>query len=73
MLKTLNSFGHSALSADKGKTLYNGEIYTKIYISNKDIDETAWTEVDDSEVPVMDEEPTAEGYEAALAEMGVEV
>lgn len=73
MHKTRNSFNHYVLSAEKGKTLHNGEIYTKVFISHKDIDEATWTEVDDSEVPVIEEEPTAEDYETALAEMGVQV
>lgn len=73
MIKTTNKFGHYVLSAEKGMTLTNGEIYTKVYISHEDIDESAWTEVDDSAVPVVDEEATTEDYEAALAEMGVEV
>ncbi len=73
MRKYQNSFGHAVLSADNGKTLYNGEIYTKVFVSHVDIEESNWTEVDDDEVPIMDEAPTAEDYEAALAEMGVEV
>lgn len=73
MIKTTNDFGHYVLSADKGNTLHNGEIYTKVYISNADIDETNWIEVDDSTVPVVEDEATAADYEAALAEMGVEV
>ena len=73
MRKNINSFNHYVLSAEKGKTLHNGEIYTKVFVSQEDIDEANWTEVDDSEVPVIEEEPTAEDYEAALAEMGVTV
>ena len=73
MRKNQNVFGHYVLSAEKGMTLHNGEIYTKVFVSQEDIDETNWTEVDDSEVPVIDEEPTAEDYETALAEMGVTV
>ena len=55
-------------------TLFDGEIYTKVFVYQEDIDETNWTEVDESEVPVIeDEEATAEDYETALAEMGVKV
>ena len=73
MRKNQNAFGHYVLSAEKGKTLYNGEIYTKVFVSQEDIDETKWAEVDDSAVPVIDEEATAEDYQKALSEMGVEV
>lgn len=74
MRKNQNVFGHYVLSADNGMTLFDGEIYTKVFVSQEDIDETNWTEVDESEVPVIeDEEPTAEDYETALAEMGVKV
>lgn len=74
MRKTKNCFGHYVLSADNGMTLFDGEIYTKVFVSQEDIDETNWTEVDESEVPVIeDEEATAEDYETALAEMGVKV
>ena len=73
MRKNRNSFGHFVLSAEKGKTLFDGEIYTKVFVSQEDIDEANWTEVDDSAVPVIEEEPTAEDYETALAEMGVQV
>lgn len=59
MRKSVNRLGQHILTADRGKTLTNGEIYTKIYISKNDIDESAWTEVDDSKVPV-DDELTAE-------------
>lgn len=55
MLKTINSFGHSVLSAEKGKTLFDGETYTKTFISYADIDETVWTEVEDSAVPAVEE------------------
>ena len=73
MVKTKNMFNHFVLSAERGKTLTDGAIYTKVYVSPVDIDEANWTEVDDSEVPVIEEEPTAEDYQTALAEMGVEV
>ncbi len=55
MLKTINSFGHYVLSAEKGKTLFDGETYTKVFISHADIDETVWTEVEDSAVPAVEE------------------
>lgn len=55
MHKTTNSFNQYVLKAEKGMTLTNGEIYTKMYISANEIDESVWTEVDDSEVPVNDE------------------
>ena len=73
MCKNQNAFGHCVLSAEKGKTLYNGEIYTKVFVSCENIDEANWTEVDDSAVPVTEDEPTAEDYQTALAELGVEV
>lgn len=55
MRKNQNHLGHCVLTAEAYKTLHNGEIYTKVYISHTDIDETAWTEVDDSAVPVDEE------------------
>lgn len=58
MIKTKNTFNHSVLSAERGKTLTDGEIYTKVYISTGDIDETVWAEVNDAEVPVIEEELT---------------
>lgn len=58
MTKTQNNFGQYVLSAEKGMTLTDGEIYTKVYISTGDIDETMWAEVNDAEVPVIEEELT---------------
>lgn len=58
MIKTKNTFNHSVLSAERGMTLTDGEIYTKVYISTGDIDETVWAEVNDAEVPVEEEELT---------------
>jgi hypothetical protein len=58
MTKTQNNFGQYVLSAEKGMTLTDGEIYTKVYISPVDIDETVWAEVNDAEVPVVEEELT---------------
>lgn len=55
MIKSINKFSHYVLKANKGMTLTNGKIYTKMHISANEIDESAWTEVDDSEVPVNDE------------------
>ena len=66
MHKIKNSFGQYALSADKGKTLYNGEIYTKVYISREDFDESAWVEVANSAVPVDDEIADTEALEILL-------
>ena len=60
MNKTQNIFQQFILSSGTGMTLTNGEIYTKIYISDTDIDESAWTEVDDSEIPAADFDLTAE-------------
>lgn len=43
------------LVADEGKTLTNGEVYSKeIYLGCNE-KETTWYEIDDSEVPVEDE------------------
>lgn len=55
MLKKKNKLGHYMLTADRGMTLTDGEIYTKIYISGEDIDLSAWTEVEDSAVPENEE------------------
>lgn len=71
MLKYQNIFNQYVLSADKGKSLFNGEIYTLAYISNQDIDVTGWIEVDASEVPVVDEEATEADYIAELQRLGV--
>ena len=66
MRKTYNKFGQCVLLAGTGKTLTNREIYTKVYISKEDIDETNWTEVDDSAVPVSDEITDTEALEILL-------
>lgn len=66
MKKMKNTFGHFVLSSDKGMTLTNGEIYTKIYISNEDINEANWTEVDDSDVHASDEITDTEALEILL-------
>lgn len=58
MIKTKNTFNHFVLSAERGKTLTDGAIYTKVYVSPVDVDETVWTEVNDAEVPVVEEELT---------------
>lgn len=55
MTKTQNSLGQYVIKADTGNILTNGEIYTLVYISDEDINESDWTEVDISEVPVNDE------------------
>lgn len=63
------------LKADKDKMLYNASIDTytpKAYLFAES-EEAEWVEVDASAVPVIEEEPTAEDYQTALAEMGVEV
>ena len=65
-MKTQNRFGHYMLTADKGMTLFNGETHTKSYISPADIDETKWTEVEDSAVPVDDEITDTEALEILL-------
>ena len=56
MQKTQNAFGHYVITADKGKILTNGEIYTIAYISPSEINESNWTEIDISEVPTENEE-----------------
>lgn len=66
MYKTINKFEHFVLSAENGKTLHNGEIYTKVFVSHEDIDESNWTEVDDSAVPVSDEITDTEALEILL-------
>lgn len=64
--------GMYAAIADPGKAIDYGNGYChKLY--RKENDFADCTEVDASAVPVEEEEPTAEDYEAALAEMGVEV
>ena len=73
MLKTKNQFGHYVLSADKGKTLTDGEIYTLVCVSNEDINESDWTEIDIAEVPVTEDEATEADYQSALSEFGVKV
>ena len=63
------------LKAENGKMLYNASIDTytpKAYLFAES-EEADWVEVDASEVPVIEEEATAEDYHTALAEMGVEV
>lgn len=56
MQKAQNAFGHYVVTADKGKILTNGEIYTIVYISPSEINETEWAEINISEVPIADEE-----------------
>lgn len=61
-----------AAIADPGMVIDYGNGYCyKLY--RKENDFADCTEVDASAVPTEDEEATAEDYEAALAEMGVEV
>lgn len=55
MYKMKNVFGHYVLTAEKGKCLTNGKIYTLSYISNEDINESDWTEVNIADVPLDDE------------------
>lgn len=71
MNKTKNQLGQYVLAADKGMTLTNGEIYTKIYISNEDINESDWSEVDESAVPKEEETATEQDYINALKRLGV--
>lgn len=66
MRKSINSFNHYVLSAEKGKTLFNGEIYTKVFVSQEDIGEANWREVDDSTVPVPEELTDTEALEILL-------
>jgi hypothetical protein len=66
MRKTKNCFGHYVLSADNGMTLFDGDIYTKVFVSQEDIDEVNWTEVDDSAVPMSDEITDTEALEILL-------
>lgn len=69
MKKTKNNFGHYVITADKGKILTNGEIYTIVYISPSEINESTWTEINISEMPEEDEEILDE--EALNIVMGV--
>lgn len=55
MKQTMNSFGHHVLTADEGKFLTDGVIFTKTYISVDPIDSSLWSEVDAAEVPQEDE------------------
>lgn len=66
MIKKYNKHGHCVLTAEKGKFLRNGEIYTRIVICDGDIDESCWTEAELSEVPVRDELTDSEALEIIL-------
>jgi hypothetical protein len=71
-MKTVFENGMFAVVADPGMVIkYENGYCHKLYRKTNDFSDC--TEVDETEVPVMDEEPTAEDYEATLAEMGVEV
>lgn len=71
-MKFLTENGMYAVVADTGMAIaFNGGHTNKLYRKTNDFADC--TEVDASTVPADDEEATAEDYEAALAEMGVEV
>ena len=71
-MKFLIENGMYAVLADPGMVIDHGNGYChKLY--RKENDFADCVEVDASVVPVEDEEPTAEDYEIALVEMGVEV
>lgn len=66
MKKIVNKLEQYTLTAEKGMTLTNGEIYTKIYISNEVVDTANWVEVEDSAVPVNDEITDTEALKILL-------
>ena len=63
------------LIADEGMTLNNGEAFGKtVWLANGD-DGARWQEVTDEEAAILKrdlEEATAEDYQVAMAEMGVD-
>lgn len=71
-MKKVFENGMYAIVADPGMVIDHGDGYChKLY---REMDNFAdCTEVDASVVPVTEDEVTAADYEAALAEMGVEV
>lgn len=69
-----NENGIRVLTPADGMYLFDGTTYSQLVYLGKNASPDDWVEV--SEKPEMeedDEEATAEDYEAALAEMGVEV
>lgn len=71
-MKFLFENGMYAAVADPGMVINYGDGYChKLYRKENDFSDCV--EVDESEVPVIEEEATAEDYETALAEMGVKV
>lgn len=66
----------NVLIADEGVTLTNGEAFGKtVHLASGD-DGSGWREVTDEEAAVLRrdlEEAAAEDYEAALADLGVDL
>lgn len=70
--------GITVLTAGDGMKLTNGEAFGSTVRLGVHDSESNWYEITEAEAEKLmevedDEEPTAEDYEAALAEMGVEV
>lgn len=70
--------GITVLTADDGMKLTNGTSFGSVVYLGANDSESNWYEITEAEAEKLmegenDEEATAEDYEAALAEMGVEV
>ena len=70
--------GITVLTADNGMKLTNGSSFGSVVCLGVHDSEDNWHEITEAEVENLmevedDEEPTAEDYQTALAEMGVEV
>ena len=71
-MRIIEENGKYAAVADPNMVINFGDCYChKLYRKENDFSDCV--EVDASAVPVIEEEATAEDYETALAEMGVEV
>lgn len=76
-MKKVIENGITVLTADNGMKLTNGSSFGSVVCLGVHDSEDNWHEITEAEaeklMAVEDEEPTAEDYETALAEMGVEV
>lgn len=69
--------GITVLTAENGMKLTNGSSFGSVVCLGVNDSEDNWHEITEAEAEKLmaeeDEEPTAEDYETALAEMGVQV
>ena len=76
-MKKVIENGITVLTADNGMKLTNGSSFGSVVCLGVHDNESNWHEITEAEAEKLmaeeDEEATAEDYQTALAEMGVEV